>query len=120
MHVVNTGILPVIAGAERMTSGQDAVIETTERLATGAFPSHPCRIRTSSRASCSSRCACFRSGRALLVRDTDPVVSDCARAPTVARAALSFVVVLTVVAVIPRNHSRDIDSGVRGSREQQP
>ncbi|KSU56436.1 LamG-like jellyroll fold domain-containing protein [Microbacterium enclense] len=51
MHVVNTGILPLIADTTRLGSGQDAAVLTTTRLANGAYtlaptpdPSWPVRL----------------------------------------------------------------------------
>ncbi len=37
MNVVNTGILPVLAGSTRLTSGQHAVVLTTDQLPSGLF-----------------------------------------------------------------------------------
>lgn len=41
MHIVNTGVLPVLADGIRLISGQDAVITTTHQLSDGAFVLNP-------------------------------------------------------------------------------
>jgi signal peptidase I len=101
MHVVNTGILPVVAGSARMTSGQDAVVETTQRLATGAFSLTPVPDPDLFARILLITMCLLPLGAALLVRDADPVVSGLrARPDRRARRVLVPVVVLTVVAVL--------------------
>ncbi|KTR96447.1 hypothetical protein NS220_02215 [Microbacterium testaceum] len=72
MHIVNTGILPVMARATRLVSGQDASVLSTDRLPNGAFtlapvpdPSWPVRLLLI------AACLLPFLG-ALLVRPTDP------------------------------------------------
>lgn len=72
MHIVNTGILPVLASATRLVSGQDASVLSTDRLPNGAFtlapvpdPSWPVRLLLI------AACLLPFLG-ALLVRPTDP------------------------------------------------
>ncbi|CAH0169085.1 LamG domain-containing protein [Microbacterium sp. Bi128] len=103
LHVVNTGLLPVLAGATRLVSGQDAVVETTERLATGAFSLTPTPdpdplIRLLLIALCLLPLAV-----ALSVRDRDPVALASGRRVRPDRRAgrvVVPVVILTVVAVV--------------------
>lgn len=37
LHVVNTGLFPLVAGGTRILSGQDATVPTTDRASNGAF-----------------------------------------------------------------------------------
>lgn len=72
MHIVNTGILPVLARATRLVSGQDASVLSTDRLPNSAFtlapvpdPSWPVRLLLIT--------ACLLPFlAALLVRPTEP------------------------------------------------
>ena len=41
MHIVNTGLFPVVAGATRLVSGEDGVILSTDKLASGAYALSP-------------------------------------------------------------------------------
>lgn len=41
MHIVNTGLFPVLAGATRLVSGEDGVILSTDQLPSGAFALSP-------------------------------------------------------------------------------
>ncbi|MCM3501328.1 LamG domain-containing protein [Microbacterium sp. P26] len=41
MHVVNTGILPLLAGATRLVSGEQATVLSTHRIASGAYSLTP-------------------------------------------------------------------------------
>ncbi|MGC0368559.1 LamG-like jellyroll fold domain-containing protein [Microbacterium sp. SLBN-111] len=103
LHVVNTGLLPVLAGTVRLVSGEDAVVETTERLTTGAFslvpvPDPDLATRLLLIAFCLIPLAA-----ALLVRDDDPVAVASGlrvRPDRRARRILVPVLVVTVAAVV--------------------
>ncbi|MDQ1082202.1 MULTISPECIES: signal peptidase I [Microbacterium] len=41
MHIVNTGLFPVLAGATRLVSGEDGVILSTDQLPSGAYALSP-------------------------------------------------------------------------------
>lgn len=103
MHVVNTGILPVLAGGLRLSSGQNASVLSTDRLANGAFtltpvadPSWPVRVLLI------GLCLTPFLG-ALLLRTSAPVPSLTGGRPRVDRRAGRIVLpvaIVTVVAVI--------------------
>ena len=103
LHIVNTGLLPLLAGATRLVSGQDASVLTTERLANGAFtlapvadPSWPVRLGLI------ALCLLPFLG-ALLVRPADPAASPVGlrvRPDRRARRVIVPVSIVTVAAVV--------------------
>lgn len=103
MHVVNTGILPVLAGASRLVSGQDASVLSTYQLENGAFtltpiadPSWPVRLLLI------GLCLLPFLG-ALLLRTSEPAPALAGGRPRPDRRAGRVVLpvgILTVVAVV--------------------
>ncbi|WP_058596603.1 LamG-like jellyroll fold domain-containing protein [Microbacterium testaceum] len=102
LHVVNTGLFPILAGGTRLLSGQDAVVSTTDRLPSGAYvltpqPDLDLPLRILVIALC-----LLPLGAALLIRDDDPVaLPDGRRARPDRRGGRIVVplVILTVLAV---------------------
>ncbi|MDQ1138062.1 hypothetical protein QE410_002861 [Microbacterium sp. SORGH_AS 1204] len=103
MHVVNTGLLPILAGSTRLLSGQAASVLSTDRLENGAYTLAPVAdpdwlVRLLLVAICLLPFLC-----GLLARPSDPLPSPMGLRSRPDRRAARIVVpagILTVVAVV--------------------